>query len=509
MNDSYFDLHLHLSSKHFLTGDKPEDRKNCWQNIKIPLVDDALGNILDSQSSLSQLSKAGVQIAVNAIVPMERAYAESTLVGEVAPFLTPLDKTIVEKIRNGTYEYFTLFQAEIEFLLSNLDGPGNKKAQIINKISEVDEDKLNIILAIEGGHALFNSNEHYTDTLRKLKNGARRYLYLNPAHLTDQGEDFVANQAYGSKIINQDGFKPRRYGISPNGLKLIEICHDGPEEKRILIDVKHMSLLARKQYYALWKRKAYNSPILASHVGVTGTSWDNIEEFIDGSAKRDDMYMGVKYKKPRGIGQGLRRNRTYFNPWSINLYDEEISIIIESGGMIGLSLDQRILGFTSQLSGALGKLFNTFSGEYFSVKEYEELISGNVPVISGALPTEPDHSAAFIEEVNAEEALINKRKHLRYFVNNLLHIVKIGGPQAWKHICIGSDFDGLIDPINTCTNVTKFEIIEKKLVKTITEMVTEAKKVNPQVDYHIKDLKKQLRDLFFQNGIDFLNKHFQ
>ena len=47
----------------------------------------------------------------------------------------------------------------------------------------------------------------------------------------------------------------------------------------------------------------------------------------------------VSYKKPKGHVEG-----TLFNPISINLYNEDIKEIIQSNGLMGLILDERILG---------------------------------------------------------------------------------------------------------------------------------------------------------------------
>ena len=75
-------------------------------------------------------------------------------------------------------------------------------------------------------------------------------------------------------------------------------------------------------------------------------------------------YIQVEYDRPRGIGASSKRKKdlTYFNPWSINLYNEEIKEIIASGGLIGLNLDQRIQGA------------DKVKGEYFSALEFEALM---------------------------------------------------------------------------------------------------------------------------------------
>ncbi len=129
------------------------------------------------------------------------------------------------------------------------------------------------------------------------------------------------------------------------------------EPERILIDIKHMSLEARKQYYEFLKEIIVRriSRYLISHGGVTGVSWDN-KPVVCRKKYRD--WIKVRYFKPKGL------MRTKFNPWSINLYDEEIKKIVDSNGLIGLNLDERILGAKQKRPGE--------RVEYFSPEEFND-----------------------------------------------------------------------------------------------------------------------------------------
>lgn len=46
---------------------------------------------------------------------------------------------------------------------------------------------------------------------------------------------------------------------------------------------------------------------------------------------------------------------------------------------------------------------------------------------------------------------------LEYFVNNLVHIIRVGGERAWEQVCFGSDYDGFIDPIPGLLTVEKLK----------------------------------------------------
>jgi microsomal dipeptidase-like Zn-dependent dipeptidase len=170
-------------------------------------------------------------------------------------------------------------------------------------------------------------------------------LYLTLVHMTQYP---LTNHCYGMKLIKgNDEFKPSGFGLRTLGKQIIDLAYRNRSgEHQIYIDIKHMSLVARRQFYAYRKEKGYDKiPILATHMGLTGISWSNmaIAKLFNQRVIRKDGFIEVSYDRPPGIGSG-RKGKTHFNPWSINLYDEEIIEIIESDGLIGISMDQRILG---------------------------------------------------------------------------------------------------------------------------------------------------------------------
>ena len=65
----YFDLHCHPALKTFLGSTEEIKRKNAWQKIGIKgilkLIDGALGQILNSQASLSQITKGNFIVNID------------------------------------------------------------------------------------------------------------------------------------------------------------------------------------------------------------------------------------------------------------------------------------------------------------------------------------------------------------------------------------------------------------------------------------------------------------
>ncbi len=490
--NKYFDLHIHPSFKPYLSGFETGEKENAWEIFRHPI------GIVGSQGSLEQMRRGNVQIAVNPLYALEKVLTSAFLTRHVAPMLTILDGEVINDA--ATRSYFDSIQAELSFFKRWMEhDPENGQAfQILNNIKDVDPEKINIILAIEGGHNLEKTNYRLRESLQRIKEGPDRFLYLTLTHMIQFP---LCTHAYGMKMLkNADVLKPSGFGLTDLGKEIIdEAYRESDNAFRILIDVKHMSLTTRRQFYQYRREKGYaDIPILATHMGTTGISHapDVLRKYMEEEeAKTARGYVQITYERPKGIGHSSsdRDDHTYFNPWSINLYDEEIAEIIDSGGLIGMNLDQRIQGA------------DKVKGEFFSKEEFDAIMEDRIH-----LKEDPD----FIEEVTVQEEQerglfrINQRKHLRHLCNNILNVVRHGGEAAWKQLCIGSDFDGLINPINTCENAQEFDRLEKRMADTLGEMIEEAKREDPSAEFFESDLEEHVRDIMYNNGVSFLEKNF-
>ena len=90
----------------------------------------------------------------------------------------------------------------------------------------------------------------------------------------------------------------------------------------------------------------------------------------------------------------------------INFYDEEILVMAQSNGIMGLQLDERRIASASALHNVAKSLFRNKIMHYRS------------------------------------ELLWNQVRHIAELLDK-------NGLPAWDNIAIGSDFDGIIDPLNS------------------------------------------------------------
>ena len=170
------------------------------------------------------------------------------------------------------------------------------------------------------------------------------------------------------------------------GKKVLAEVLSNTNGKRIYIDIKHMSALARKDYIHLvtdpqGDYAGEEIPIIISHGAANGLRSMN-EKVVD------IMETGSTFMKE-----------------DINFYDEEIIAMAKSGGIIGIQLDERRIA------------------DKETIKRVK-------------------HSA-----------WIGKIRHYRSALlwHQIQHIAELLDKQslfAWDCIAIGSDFDGMIDPLN-------------------------------------------------------------
>jgi microsomal dipeptidase-like Zn-dependent dipeptidase len=190
---------------------------------------------------------------------------------------------------------------------------------------------------------------------------------------------------------------------------------------------------------------------------------------------------------------------TYFNPWSINMYLEDIEEIVASGGLMGVSLDKRILGCEAVVA-----------NEFLSAEE-------TILLRNKQRVTDID----VLEDLQAIQAIDfsmagRSANELHYLANNILYIVRVGqevminkdgietkvGDNIWKHICIGSDFDGLIEPINGFEDSSKTATLRGTLKTALIELAS-LSIIPINVPANVEDL------IMFDNAFAFMNKHYR
>ena len=539
----FVDIHCHPELKTFLSANIEQNRTDCWQKINIgrllELIDRVLlGNILGSQSSLSQLSNASGTIALSGMYAIEKAMANGVLFKQFG-FNKKLWE-VVRRLKNSNYNniidpdllyrislpqtsYYSMFLEDQAHLFNSQ--MYNNGFKVMNSINDYDPGQLNLILTLEGGHNLYDQaasttpNGNMVNNLKALRQSGKRYLFMSLAHVE---QNTLCTHAYAMKLLHHDDFMPAGQGITSLGEEVIREALTEP--RRILIDIKHMSLVARKQYYQILERDypSEDIPIVISHCGVTGVSWDDKPVVC---TKKCCDRVKVLYFKPKGL------KGTKFNPWSINIYDEEIRKIVDSNGLIGLNLDQRILGAKQKRPGERIEYFSPeeFTKHDFRLQLLKSLRSWDLAdllsdeerqsrrtrlrllrllkdiILNPELIT--DH-AMIDNEINDLYNDLRQRpvspRGVKHLCNNILHIVRVAGDEAWKHISIGSDFDGLISPVHSCTEAGQYAILSGELRIWLPVMARSIRGF-PEIN----SIDQKVDDIMSGNAYRFLRNYLQ
>jgi microsomal dipeptidase-like Zn-dependent dipeptidase len=542
----YFDFHFHPVFKAFISDFeakyptkrpsheflKPFDLTNAIMDF----VDSELLHILEGQSSLEQIKKGNFTLGVASIAPIEKFFSyKNGFFGKIlnSRMLTsPLDHRLMDWVREGKISYYQLFLREIQ-VYHFLNHTGTLHL-LTRKNNNFVEDGTNLVIAIEGGHALHRAkigtysteDEMLTHEDDELSDDFANHPLLTPAdslrhlhhamwemdmdifslvltHLSNVHENFLATHAYGMKLLDVEESYPAGNGISRKGKSVIDAAYQmksGEKDTPILIDIKHMSLKSRLDFYDYRKNNGYHHfPIIASHMGVTGYSiseWQEATKKVKVEQEADLPKIGI-YTGRETAGEWGAINKVFtFNPWSINLMNEDIVEIIQSDGLIGLSLDVRILGWQDMLT-------KEDQVEYISVEDFKYFFPEKFQQFEGLLP----------QEVESWLIPVREERHPLALCFNLLHIISVGklytDKNPWDNVCIGSDFDGLINPIINCRNSTKSKDLGPLLLRwlPVAEMAYRNQNAGPPLlDNSENKLEVVVEKFLYTNGLNFVTK---
>ncbi len=254
------------------------------------------------------------------------------------------------------------------------------------------------------------------------------------------------------KSMDKGILKNATYGIMRELLGLDDQLRS-TGSKRILIDVKHMSAASRADFYKNvvrpYNKKPENAlskiPVIASQVGYSGI--DELETLVKNAqgGKEEDNYLVDGFKA-----------------WNINLSDEDVIEIHHSDGLIGLSLDQQLLG------------------------HYQK------SWLSLPLPA--------IERKRSRNLLARTLEQFIHipFDYNLNEPMRI-----WNILCIGTGFDGASNPLNGYSTVLDMHKLEDDLTKILQKM----KRERPKWFGH-RSPEDLARKICFENAYDFVVKHY-
>ena len=353
----------------------------------------------------------------------------------------------VRFMMSSEYDYWEDFQAELDFLtrrdgqLTSVHAPGLgpvtgrytmlKDRADFDRLLDDEDDGLLMALTIEGAHT-FSIDEHgerrpaaaIFHRIEELKELETPLLFLTLAHHFDNGlcghahsmPDPIAALCDQRPRLNQ-GFEPERdlgRRVARRLLSLDEALQD-TGERRVLIDCKHMSALTRSQYYAEIIEPANRLrasqdleplPVIFSHASYSGVR--TLKALRRDAAREDDRWrIGGHYA------------------WALHCCDEDIAMILKTRGLFGLCFDQRVAG--------------QGGSQHVHPEQLHQLLLNQ---LLGAVD-----AVMLRDDLPASERVA-----------------------IWDCLCIGSDFDGMIDPVSAYPTALSLQAFAEDLRRSLQEI---------------------------------------
>lgn len=504
----FFDFHCHPGLKPQFSA--PDTKPSPWEYLDAKLqvfadvkisINKLFNEVLNSQSNLTQLLEADVKL-IGVIL-----HAPEKKIGQVLSEKKIVNKGTVNLINKQQLQYlasgshsFELINTELEWL-QNAPSPAGKSFKLVSKTTDYKENAANTVfgvIIVEGLHCFFNdpdsldAKEVFTQNFAWFT-GNYTVMAINVCHMQ---QNHFCNHAHGIQLFNPAYFYPTRTGITSWGREVIQMMVD----RKILVDIKHMSLKARIELYTWFNENGdenFIQPIICTHAGTTGLPMIDRVKYLYKKPEDKGSVYELAFLKPKS----RHDEETYHNCSSINLYDEDIAYILRSGGIIGLSFDQRILGFADE--NVLPGVTVPHDVEYISHMEAGFFLGPN----PGLLPLWPDDTTVWAaEDFEDLDPSLYADMHRRFLINNIIHILWVASnhpdidiKKAARQICIGTDFDGLINAIDCCKECTDLFQLKEDMKEGLVNMLEAT-----GLDNELNDAAALLDDIFYNNGKNFV-----
>ncbi|MEZ4857713.1 MAG: membrane dipeptidase [Flavobacteriaceae bacterium] len=426
MKTHYIDIHCHPSLKPYSKSFKYDpqkqnardaNRKNAIWHYSPPTFLEKLVNRIATltkftQTDMTALAKAKTEIVIVSLYPFEKHFLSKRIWGwkgltdALVNLAAGVSQQRIDYVLNHSnyyqdledeYAYYLQLHNQVQKIEDVVYTYRVVKnaAEITQNLQQNTPNKriINVILSIEGGHSFNTGLKMDVDTaiphevlqhVRQVKMWEHPPLFITLAHHF-YNELCGHSPSIGIAAIKGNQTRGLTHDITPLGKEVIDLLLNKTVGKRILIDVKHLNLLSRKTYYHLL------DTVYAQEALPVIASHGGVTGY------RSIHTPNVTDYPDKAV---------WFTNIEINFYDDELIRIAKTQGIFGIQLDERRIG--SKKAIAQSKIWIPNTRKLYQKKAL--LVWRQI---------------AYIAEVLNAEGLF-----------------------CWGIQCIGSDFDGIVDPIN-------------------------------------------------------------
>jgi len=500
----YIDFHCHPNYKSFARAHMDDGKAPSPQSSSVnnrsslwyydpPSVTDKLANYFLSitkfrQNNLTAAFYGRLLVMAVGLGSVEKFFFKNKLgtgiIGDlVDDFVSEFGRNRIDAIQ-GMKDYWLDFKREMQFLgdMENvpvkIDGywytykiPADFDSLQKNISSNMDDQAglrkelpliVSLIPSVEGLHILNCGLEKpckpeevkaHAAALKKLPHAPWFVTFSHHFYNELCGHARSLRKQIGKLTNQEEGINS---GFTPLGKEVLDILLSKTGGRRILIDVKHMSAKARKDFYEMRKRKYRGDfPVIISHGVCNGLP--TLGATVSDYPEIGNTFINKTENVTGGDGEYKDHNL-------INFYDDEIVEMVQSEGIIGLQLDERRIANEETIGKVKHSLFRNKIMHYRS-----ELLWKQVQYIA--------------------ELLDDK------------------GLYAWGNMAIGSDYDGLVDPLNSFWSAEQYDDLASFLERHAYNYFKEhAGRIKNSFNKISAD--EVVNNIFRDNGWKFLKRWF-
>lgn len=417
--EDYFfvDIHNHPTLKPIgksplkLNSDNPDEKNSIWYNDRIGFLKKAenlsLGFAAYTQSDFTATVKGNLRVSgVSLYAPevkfFENKIGKSIFGKEFQTFVSQFGEKRIQAIENRNYDYFTDLEEQYNFLVQNN-----------GHVVTIDDQKYRYILV-----------KNYQDILDALQNKecATLAVFTNieGGHCFGPGKEPVLNPYPESKVlenvkkIKQWEFRPLYVTLAHHFYN--ELCghtRSIPDELKKILDQSYglnsgFTPTGRKVLNILLDN-SNNDRILIDVKHFSLKCRSEYYKMLDTDYSTEQIPIVFSHGGVNGLESfdksGTQIPHSLFNEWDISLFDDEIVRIAKSKGIIGLNFDKRIMS-----------------------------------------------NDAYLKTIPKSLSRPNMLAHWSKLIwNNIRHIGEVcdkNNLPAWDIISLGTDNDGIINPID-------------------------------------------------------------
>lgn len=472
----FADIHCHPSFKSYgksfpnkINDTNPRSKKSIWcydpQNIFEKLIDLIGGIVKYRQSNLSAMGFGNTGIVFASLYPIERGFFDNNLDSELIKdlmlnFVTSLGKERIDYIQSIA-DYFPDLEGEYDFI-KQLDKKIIKLADNAQYRYSIAKDSTDLDLIL---------NQDEADNLKA--NSIAIIITIEGAHVFGTGINPQNKPADHSYVLgNVDKVKNwehRPFFITFAHHFYNELCGHAQSLTGIVKKVADQSYGINQGFTKLGLDvldklldDSDNNRVLIDIKHMSRKSRLEYFNLLDTKYKNENIPVIISH----GAVIGNEKNKHLFLQDDINFYDDEILKVAETDGLFGIQLDERRI------------------------------------VAAGDYELKKSHALSRRKVLFHSSFLIWRQ------IQHIAELLDSNGYFAWGIQTIGSDYDGMIDPLNGFWTAEDYPVLSDYLLKHAYNYMQNSNNELKQSKNKI-DPEEIVDRIMGDNAYQFLKKYYK